>query len=113
MKYEFIKRLRSLHLVSRSDMDIHFSSMYDHFNSTRFDFTIVNLDGEVQVFVEIAWLEDVENDRYVFQVVEEYQNWMTDDDTEYKTYSFDRLIDNILELFEKFDIYPKEYLELL
>ena len=39
MKYEFIKRLRSLHLVSRSDMDIHFSDMYDHFNSTRFDFT--------------------------------------------------------------------------
>lgn len=113
MKYEFIKRLRSLQLVSRSDMDIHFSSMYDHFNSTRFDFTIVNLDGEVQVYVEIAWLEDVENDRYVFQVVEEYQNWMTDDDTVYKTYSFDRLIDNILELFEKFDIYPKDYLKLL
>ena len=107
MKYEFIKRLRSLHLVSRSDMDIHFSDMYDHFNSTRFDFTIVNLDGEVQVFVEIAWLEDVENDRYVFQVVEEYQNWMTDDDTEYKTYHFDRLIDNLLELFAKFDIVPE------
>ena len=107
MKYEFIKRLRSLHLVSRSDMDIHFSDMYDHFNSTRFDFTIVNLDGEVQVFVEIAWLEDVENDRYVFQVVEEYQNWMTDDDTEYKTYHFERLIDNLLELFAKFDIVPE------
>ena len=45
MKYEFIKRLRSLQLVSRNDMDIHFSNMYDHFNSTRFDFTIVNLDG--------------------------------------------------------------------
>lgn len=106
MKYEFIKRLRSLQLVSRNDMDIHFSNMYDHFNSTRFDFTIVNLDEEVQVYVEIAWLEDVENDRYVFQVVEEYQNWMTDDDTEYKTYHFERLIDNLLELFAKFDIYP-------
>ena len=113
MKYEFIKRLRSLQLVSRNDMDIHFSNMYDHFNSTRFDFTIVNLDGEVQVFVEIAWLEDVENDRYVFQVVEEYQNGMEDDDTEYKTYHFDRLIDNILDLFEKFDIYPKDYLDLI
>ena len=106
MKKSIIERLRKVQLVSKFDTSIHFSDMYKQ-DSTRFAFTIVESSGEVALFVEVAWLKDVENDRYIFQVVEEYQNWMTDDDTEYKTYSFDRLIDNLLELFAKFDIVPE------
>ena len=105
MKYEIIRRLRDLQLESKFDNDIQILNLYAS-NSTRMALAIDNKHGEREVYVEISWLEDVENDRYVFQVVEEYQNWMTDDDTEYKTYHFERLIDNLLNLFEKFDIYP-------
>jgi hypothetical protein len=112
MKYSIIRRLREMELVSKFDNDIQLLNLYAQ-DSTRMALAIDNKRGEREVFVEISWLEDVENDRYIFQVVEEYQNWMTDDDTEYKTYHFDRLIDNLLELFAKFDIYPKDYLELL
>lgn len=106
MKYSIIRRLREMELVSKFDNDIQILNIYAQ-NSTRMALAIDNKHGEREVYVEIAWLEDVENDRYVFQVSEEYQNWMTDDDTEYKTYSFDRLIDNLLELFAKFDIVPE------
>ena len=109
MKKSIIERLRKVQLVSKFDTSIHFSDMYKQ-DSTRFAFTIVESSGKVALFVEVAWLKDVENDRYIFQVVE------TDTENveyEYKTYHFDRLIDNLLETFERFDIYPKDYLGLM
>ena len=103
MKYSIIRRLREMELVSKFDNDIQLLNLYAQ-DSTRMALAIDNKRGEREVFVEISWLEDVENDRFIFQVVE------TDTENveyEYKTYHFDRLIDNLLELFAKFDIVPE------
>ena len=109
MKYEIIRRLRELELVCNStlfDYDIQILNLYAS-NSCRMALAIDDKFGNRELFVEIAWLEDVENDRYIFQVVEEYQNvYFEEENTEYKTYHFERLIDNLLYTFEKFDIYP-------
>lgn len=103
MKNEIISRLRGLRLSSKFDRNIEILNIFRQ-DSTRLALAIDNYDEERILFVEISWLEDVENDRFIFEVVETDEN---DDEYCYKTYHIDRLIDNLLETFAKFDIVPE------
>ena len=103
MKYEIISRLRGLRLSSKFDRNIEILNIFRQ-DSTRLALAIDNYDEERILFVEINWLEDVENDRFIFEVVETDENG---DEYCYKTYHIDRLIDNLLETFAKFDIIPE------
>ena len=103
MKYEIIGRLRGLRLSSKFDRNIEILNIFRQ-DSTRLALAIDNYDEERILFVEINWLEDVENDRFIFEVVETDENG---DEYCYKTYHINRLIDNLLETFAKFDIIPE------
>lgn len=103
MKNEIIGRLRGLRLSSKFDRNIEILNIFRQ-DSSRLALAIDNYDEERVLFVEISWLEDVENDRFIFQVVETDEN---DVEYEYRTYHINRLIDNLLETFAKFDIVPE------